>query len=539
VRGRSVCHRRNLSVPRGAVDGLTMGTQRQYQLLSKLVGTWGAASLAVVCLAACSVETSVSAPRSTSPVTLTVGFPYPAEEDPSRGVRQAARLASLEGLTTQSINGQVVPRLAEGWSESPDGLTWTIRLRPAAVFHDGSVVDAPAVKGSLEAYLKSAAGRSSPGLQDIVAIEASKPFVLTLRLKQRSSLLLDDLEAPISKVDEKGSIVGTGPYVVSSTSTNEVAMTAFRQYYGGIPSVERLVWRLYPTVRTAWAATMRGEVDFLYEVGPESREFLQSERSVALYSFLRNYISGVVFNIRRPMFRDPEVRKALSYAVDRATIVQRAFYGHGTVANGPVWPLHWAYDPAVPGYTYDPARAAASLNKAIGPGRQTAGLQSSNLSFVCLIPENFQLWERLALMVQRDLAEIGVNMELEAVPAEKFSRRLTDGDFDVVLMEMISGFSVSRPFAFWHSSGLHRFSGYQNESVDSALEDIRRADGDTEYRQAFGRFQKAIFDDPPAIFLAWGETARAVSRRFDVVKAPGGDIRMSIGDWKLAGEAAN
>ena len=112
---------------------------------------------------------------------------------------------------------------------------------------------------------------------------------------------------------------GQGLYVVSSTSGNEVVMTAFPRYYRGISAVDRLVWRLYPTVRTAWAATMRGEVDFLYEVGPESREFLQSETTVALYSFLRNYVYGVVFNTRRPIFRNPEIRRALSYAVDRAT----------------------------------------------------------------------------------------------------------------------------------------------------------------------------------------------------------------------------
>jgi ABC-type transport system substrate-binding protein len=161
------------------------------------------------------------------------------------------------------------------------------------------------------------------------------------------------------------------------------------------------------------------------------------------------------------------------------------------------------------------------------------------LKFVCLIPENAQLWERLALMVQRDLSEIGVEMALEAVPIDVFNRRLVEGDFDVVLMEMISGFSVSRPFAFWHSKGLHSFSGYGNPSVDAALEDVRRAAGDSEYKEAFNRFQRAIFEDPPAIFLAWGETARAVSRRFNVVKAPGGDIRMSISDWTLASEAAN
>lgn len=408
-----------------------------------------------------------------------------------------------------------------------------------AIFHDGSVVDASAVKLSLEAYLKSGAGRSSPGLQDIFAIEASEQFVLTLRLKQRSTLLLDDLEAPITKLDDKGSTFGTGPYVVSNTSANEVVMTAFPRYYRGKSAIDTLVWRLYPTVRTAWAATMRGEVDFLYEVGPESREFLQSERSVALYSFLRNYIFGVVFNTRRPLFRDPEIRQALSYAVNRANIVERAFRGHGTIANGPVWPLHWAYDASVPGYLYDPARAAASLNKVISSSRQAGNPQPATFSFVCLIPENFQLWERLALMVQRDLAEIGVDMTLEAVPAQRFSQRIAEGEFDAVLMETISGFSVSRPFAFWHSSGLHSFSGYRNAAVDFALDDIRRAPGDSEYKEAFNRFQKAIFEDPPAIFLAWGETARAVSRRFNVVRAPGGDIRMTISDWRLVNGAAN
>ena len=104
---------------------------------------------------------------------------------------------------------------------------------------------------------------------------------------------------------------------------------------------------------------------------------------------------------------------------------------------------------------------------------------------------------------------------------------------------MISGFSVSRPSVFWHSAGPSNFSGYRNIDVDVSLEGIRHAADETAYRDAFRRFQQATFDDPPAIFLAWGQTARAVSRRFDVIKAPGGDIRMTISDWRLAPKAAN
>jgi ABC-type transport system substrate-binding protein len=313
-------------------------------------------------------------------------------------------------------------------------------------------------------------------------------------------------------------------------------MNSYPKYYRGISAVSRIVWRVYPTVRTAWAAAMRGEADFLYEVGPESREFVASEGSVTIYPFLRNYVYAVVFNAKRPQFHNPEVRRALNYAVDRKALVARAFRGHGIAASGPAWPLHWAYDSAAPTYPYDPGRAAASMGKTLTP-RTGAQSPATNLRFTCLIPENFQLWERLALIVQRDLAQVGVDMALEAVPFEEFNQRLKTGNFDALLMEMISGFSASRPFAFWHSTGLHSFSGYRNSSVDAAVEGVKQAHSDSSYREAFAQFQQAMFDDPPAIFLAWGETARAVSRRFEVVKAPGGDIRMTLSDWRLTEQA--
>jgi len=466
-----------------------------------------------------------------APVTLTIGFHNPPGEDPQHGVAQAASLASQEGLTTQNFNGRPMPRLAAGWSESPDGLTWTIKLRPTALFHDGSPVDATAVKQSLERFLNTKESRLSPGLQDISSIEASSAWVLTIHLKRRSTLLLDDLDTPIKKISADGTDIGTGPYVVSSTSNTEVTMQPFPRYYRGAPKIDKLVWRLYPTVRTAWAGAMRGEVDFLYEVGPESREFLESEASMRLYSFLRNYVYGVVFNARRPMFHDPEVRKALNYAVNRTAIVKEAFRGHATIASGPAWPLHWAYDNSVQGYTYDPARAAAALEKA-QTAQSTRG--ASRLRFVCLIPDGFQLWERMALMVQRDLSDIGVDMVLESVPFEDFNQRLAAGDFDALLMELVSGYSVSRPLFWWGSAGPFNVSGYHNPYLDSAFESITRAPDDDQYRIAFRQFQEATLDDPPAIFLAWGETTRAVSRRFDVVKGPGGDIRMTISDWRLA-----
>lgn len=519
---------------RRAIDSLTMSRPSDRRSPPRPSIRWPFVSALILCCASCSPSQSAVSPgTSDSPVTLTIGFPYPSGQDALHGVAQAARLASLEGLTTQDITGKPVPRLAEGWSESADGLTWTIRLRPTAVFHDGSSVDSTAVRNSLERFLRTGESRFYPGLQHISSIAAVAPYEVAIHLRQRSSLLLDDLETPITKLDANGMLVGTGPYVISAASENEVVMNAYQKYYRGISAVSRIVWRLYPTVRTAWAAAMRGDADFLYEVGPESREFLESEGSITLYPFLRNYVYALVFNAKRTAFQDGEVRRALNYAIDRDGIVERAFRGHGIAASGPAWPLHWAYDSAAPTYSYDPARAAAAIQKSAAARVPTKRL-TTGLRFTCIIPENFQLWERLALMVQRDLAAVGVNMTVQSVPFAEFNQRLANQDFDVALMEMISGFSVSRPFFFWHSAGLSNFSGYRSLETDAALEGIRAAKIDTEYRDSFRRFQRATFEDPPAIFLAWGESARAVNRRFEVIKSPGGDIRMTISDWKLA-----
>jgi peptide/nickel transport system substrate-binding protein len=518
-------------------DSLTM-SRRLYRRSAEIAPIFSFLACAVF-LASCSRPSStVAQEQRPNPTTLTIGFPYPSGQDALHGVEQAARLASLEGLTTQNISGRPVARLAEDWSQSADGLTWTIKLRATAVFHDGSPVSATEVKDSLERFLRTSQSRFYPGLQHISSITAVGPYQVAIQLREPSSLLLDDLETPITKVDAKGMVIGTGPYVVTATSKDEVVMTAFPKYYRGISSIDRIVWHVYPTVRTAWAAAMRGEADFLYEVGPESREFLELEGSVTLFPFLRNYVYALVFNAKHTAFQSPEIRRALNYGIDRKALVERAFRGHGITASGPAWPLHWAYDSSTLSFPYDPERAAASVEQALG-SRTRASSSSRHVQFTCMIPENFQLWERLALFVQRDLADIGVDMALHSVPFDEFNRRLAARDFDAVLMEMVSGFSVSRPFFFWHSAGLSNFSGYSSPQTDAALEGIREARNESDYRDSFRRFQLAMFEDPPAIFLAWGESARAVSRRFSVVKAPGGDIRMSISDWKLASEAAN
>jgi len=428
------------------------------------------------------------------------------------------------------------PRLAESWQESPDGLTWRFKLRSNAFFHDGSRVDAKAVKSSLERSLATSDIVQYPGLGDIVSIEATSDLEVLIRLGARSSFLLDDLGVSILKVPPSGPAVGAGAYVLESTSENELTMRAFARYYRGAPRIDRIVWKAYPTVRTAWAAMMRGEIDFLYEVGQDTREFIQGENSVAIFPFLRNYVYAITLNSRKEQFRDWRVRRALNYSINRAAIVETGFKGHAKPESGSAWPEHWAYDAAVPIYGHEPQRAAALLDAAGVPpprSRSAGDGPPSRIRFTCILPEGFPLWEKIGLLAQRDFSAIGVDMKLETVSVPEFNTRIGSGNFDAVLSEFVVGNSPSRPFTFWYSKSKLNMWGYNNDGVDAALLGLRRAANEAEYRDSFRNFQLQMLDDPPAVFLALGETARAVSKRFRVVAPIGSDILPTIADWQL------
>jgi len=475
-------------------------------------------------------------PPPTGPVTLTIGLPVQTGEDSLHGAKQAAGLLSFEGLSYLARDGRPQPKLAERWIESDDGLTWTIHLRQNAVFHDGSPVDAEAVKRSLERSKNGSERAFRPGLSDITGIETPSSTQVVIRLAQRSTFLMDDLNVAIVKTSNNGQ-VGTGPFVTTSTSPTEIVMTVVPNYYRSKPMIDRIVWKAYPAVRTAWAAMMRNEIDFLYEVAADTFEFIEPEESVRVFPFLRNYVYAIALNTKRQPFDSRDVRRALNYAVNRRTIIDLALKGRGKSANGPAWPQHWAYDSTIPDFSFDPPRATALLDgaavRALRPNIDNKQAPA-RFHFTCLVPQNFALWERMALIAQRDLAEIGVDMQLESVSFSTFNERVAKSDFDAVVMELVVGNSVSRPYFFWHSRGLLNAWSYSNGKVDEALDGIRRAGDDKSYREAFRSFQVESIEDPPAIFLALPEVTRAVTKRFHVVAQPGSDIIATIPEWRLS-----
>jgi hypothetical protein len=127
-------------------------------------------------------------------------------------------------------------------------------------------------------------------------------------------------------------------------------------------------------------------------------------------------------------------------------------------------------------------------------------------------------------------------MVLEERPISEINAAIRTNDFEAVLAPTISGPSVLRPALWWHSQGTRNTGFFKSQRVDEALELLGHAATDAQYQDDVVRFQKAIIDDPPAIFLAWDQRARAISERFAVVPAEsGGDIFGTLRLWRLNG----
>jgi peptide/nickel transport system substrate-binding protein len=473
-------------------------------------------------------------PKSNEPIVLRIGVTEAGVSAPDVGLPQAVRFFTVEGLTTKGLDSRPQPRLAKSWSSDTSGLNWTFQLRENVTFHDGTKLTAQLARDTLLKSLQRPGSKALyPGLGDIVDISAPSDDTVGISLKRRSAFLLEDLEFPITRTEGK-TVRGTGPFKAVTETKDEVVLEPHRTYHQGTPRIDRVVIRPYETLRTAWASMMRQEIDVLWDVAHDSSEFVGST-DVAMHSYLRNYVSLIAFNSARPKVASPAVRRALNAAVDRDALIREVFRGRGLAANGPLWPQHWAYDRTAPGYTYDPSLASTTLEVA-GVRRQQAavGRLPARLSFNCLVLENYAVMERLALNVQKQLYDIGVDMQLEPVSTDEYVGRIAKSDFDAVIIDMISGPSFTRPYSFWRwggePNGYNTF-GYKNPAADQWFDALRHASTEAEYRAAAGQLQRVLKEDPPALFLVWQERTRAISRRFEVPVEPGRDPIRTVWQW--------
>ena len=456
---------------------------------------------------------------------LRVGHGLEPTQAPASGVSEFINNIAFEALLRGDQEGHTRPWMAESWALSSDSLSLTLYLRRNVTFHDGSPADAETVAEAVRASLPGVLGSV---FEDIDTITASGTDKIVIRLRRPSPFVAESLtQIPIQKPGNPA--IGTAPFMAlprAGVATTSAEMVAYPGYYLGPSTINRILITTYPSMRAAWADMLRDRIDMVYDVRDDQLDSMRTATTHSLYTFERPYQYVVILNTRLPKLRSPEVRQALNRAIDRQALVREGLSGQGTPSTGPISQHHWAYRGGDSTFTYAPQAAAALLAK----GVPRSAVDRPVLTLKCLALPGAP-YERLSLVLKKQLAAVGVFLDVEDLVADRTLQALVAHDYEAVLVDSISGWNLFQPYRWW-SSGGDRNPGFSDPAVDASLDDIRHAASDEAYRSGVVAFQQAIADDPPAIFLAWGYRSRAVTRRLDVHAEAGRDVLASLRLWR-------
>jgi peptide/nickel transport system substrate-binding protein len=428
-------------------------------------------------------------------------------------------------LVALDADHRPIPALAETWSVSGDGRTYTFRLRAGVRWHDGDPFDADDVRFTFET-LRGGDG-SWPGVPRHVRVDIDTPdaFTVHMRLDTPWAPFLPSLGLPGHAImpahiyrghdwrthQANMQPVGTGPFKFHEWVPGErVVLVANTSYHGRGPFLDRLVFVTAPDSAAGAQAMLRGEADLLSGRPPASllkRLEQHADLMVRSYPTLSRY--QCIFNLRRPPLDDRRVREAIARAIDRSALVGTALAGYGAPALGFFTPsIPWAYngDARVPAYS--PELAGALLDAAGLPDRRGRPRLRLTLATGQLSP-----YTELAPLLRDQLESIGIEVTLVILPLNDFlTRVLQHQDFDIALIGGTHGPDPDFLRSRFGSGEGENTLGYGNAEFDALVDEAARVPDMAERAGAYFRAQAILADDLPVLPLA--ESIRiAVARR--------------------------
>lgn len=437
----------------------------------------------------------------------------------------------FEGLMRATVDGTLIPALAERYSVSEDGKMYTFTLRDGAVFHDGSPVTADdvvfTVTKALDPILKSPRRASWEG----VTVEKKDERTVIFTLRQPYTPFLENTtmgilpkalwegvspeQFPFSTLNSEP--VGAGAYRLKSVHRSasgipdSYVLTPFTDYVLQQPLISTLTFHFFDRDEDALRAAERGTVESVAGISPERLLTLSLVHANVLRSPLPR-IFAVFFNQNQaPVFALKEVREALSLASPRGEIVRNVLYGYGTPIDSPIPPG------AVPELDRDVAAeanvaaAAAVLEKAGWTKNEETGIwekktrkETTILAFT-LSTSNAPELRAAAEILKAAWERFGASVTLEVYETGDLNQNIIrPRKYDALFFGEIVGRELDL-FPFWHSSqrndpGLN-VALYVNSAADKALQQERSARDAKSRLAALTSFLAEIDADMPAVFL--------------------------------------
>ncbi|MFV0476041.1 MAG: ABC transporter substrate-binding protein [Pikeienuella sp.] len=415
---------------------------------------------------------------------VVIGF----QQEPTALDPTADATASIDGMMTQDVfeslltvspAGEPLPALAESWTISDDGLTYTFKLVEGVKFHDGTDFDAGDVKFSFDrAMAPDSVNPTKAIFQPIQSVTVIDPATVEIKLSAKDAFFLFNMAqgdasivAPESAGTNKTDPVGTGPFRLRSWTRGDRLILEKNPDWRGAAGValDLIEYRFISEPAAASAALMAGELDAF--PGFPAPELLPQFEADPRFAVVVGSTEGEVIlamNNAKPPFDDIRVRRAISHAIDRAEIIEGAMYGRAAPI-GSFYPPHGpAYVDLTGTYPHDVEKARALLEEAGAAGA----------TMTIRVPP-YPYATRSAEIVQAELAEIGIDAKVENVEwgfwiDEIYKKR----NYDMTIIAHTSPNDLGN-----FARGKDYFYGYEDPAYTALYERIV-AETDAEARNA-------------------------------------------------------
>jgi peptide/nickel transport system substrate-binding protein len=324
-----------------------------------------------------------------------------------------------EGLVKLDPAGKVVPLLAESWKVNATGKVYTFVLHKGVKFQNGDPLTAANVAYSIERVLKSTTGKfPHPHADDMAPVRkvtAINNQTVRVTLKQRSNGWLYAMAGPAGVIlDPKATPtiathpVGTGPYSFASyVSGYSVTLAKNPNYWGTPAGLDKLVFRGYDDPVSLVNAELAGDVDIIDNVlAPElMSKFTGNPKKFTVVQGLTNGEVLLSMNNSRKPLNITNVRRAITYAIDRKALIKTAYAGYGKLIGTHASPADPWYLDLSNAYPYDPAKAKRLLAEAGYP---------NGFSLTLTVPP-FGYATSASIFIQSQLKQVGIKVKLQKV----------------------------------------------------------------------------------------------------------------------------
>jgi peptide/nickel transport system substrate-binding protein len=478
------------------------------------------------------------------------------------------RLADIGDSLNVVGDAGFTPRLADHWTWSQDSLSIAFHVNPRARWHDGQPVRSSDVRFTLESTRDSTLGTPVAALiTNIDSVSTPDSATAVFWFHKRTPQQFYDATYQISIMpkhiwkaiapsawrasDAAKHPIGSGQFrFVRWTPRTAVEVAADTANYRGAPKLSRVVWSIAPDFSTALTRFLSGENDFFEALRPENIPEVQKHPNLRVTTYRGRAYLFAQFNLRdpanhtrpHPIFGNRELRRALTMATDRATIVRSVYDTLALPALGPTVRAYPTTDPNLKQIPFDTARARQILDSLGWHVAGSDGMRSRKgrpLQFTLSVPNTSKVRIQMAVLIQEQLRQAGVKVDIEQLDFPVLVEKERKRTFDAAMGQWNTQPSPGAARGSWGTAGSHASSGgnygsYENRVFDAYVDSALASFDPAARKSYFTKAYETIIEDAPAIWLAEPRPTVGYNARLHLAPLRSDAWWAHIPDWSVS-----